>query len=251
MVRFMFSSAIKVDDNDLGEQKQLFKMRPKNIDLYGSAISYKNVRLDLVNQKINSKSKKLTAPLKLSRVSHKLIEGPQINYDLDSEEELDDINGENVANDDFSDEDAEPQHAEDLYEEGWIVDDDDFEQLSETSYEDNDDGERIPKDLNRFQLKRNNAKRLYEARKAMVSGKKLIMIEICNKGSEGADQAEKPFNISTNLEQFQAVSFMQPSNSFPIKPKPSKIAKQETPKKSKRKLEDHIIDKILEKAEIV
>ena len=43
-----------------------------------------------------------------------MIEGLQINYDLDSEEELDDLNGENVANDDFSDEDAEPQHAEDI-----------------------------------------------------------------------------------------------------------------------------------------
>ena len=75
-------------------------MRPKNIDLHDSCISYKNVRLDLVQQKLSSKSKKMPAPIKLSRHSYKMIDAPNLDYDQDSEEEFDDLNGEVIGGDD-------------------------------------------------------------------------------------------------------------------------------------------------------
>lgn len=239
------SRAFKVDDNDLVGQRSLYKMRPKNIDLHDSCISYKNVRLDLVQQKLSSKSKKMPAPIKLSRHSYKMIDAPNLDYDQDSEEEFDDLNGEVIGGDDQSDQ--ESADAEDLYDEGFIVRDDDFEELSETSYEDMEDGSKILKDQNRFQLKRENAKRLNEARRAMVRQKNLVMIEIFNKGSSTTDHCLKS-NILTNLQGYEAVSFTD--KSFPLKyEKKNQIS--DSAKKSKKKTEDHIIDKILDIAEIV
>ena len=84
-------------------------------------------------------------------MSYKKIEldTGSIDYDQDSEEEYDDMNGENLAAlEEFSDD--EDAYAHDLFDDGFIIADDDYAQLSETSYENLDDGERMPKNLNRY-----------------------------------------------------------------------------------------------------
>ena len=115
------------------------------------------------------------------------------------------MNGENLAAlEEFSDD--EDAYAHDLFDDGFIIADDDYEQLSETSYENLDDGERMPKNLNRYQLKKENARRLNAQRKAMVSQKNLIIIELCDRGSKQTENAKKPMNILTNLQDFEAIS---------------------------------------------
>ena len=41
----------------------------------------------------------------------------------------------------------------------------------------------------------------------MVSQKNLIIIELCDRGSKHTENAKKPMNILTNLQDFEAVSF--------------------------------------------
>ena len=56
----------------------------------------------------------------------------QLNYDQDSEEEWNDLNGENLSEEQVSDQDS---YAHSAVEDGFIVGDDDF---SDTSFDDED-----------------------------------------------------------------------------------------------------------------
>jgi hypothetical protein len=138
LIRTIFGNKHKIE-NYL-EKPNLFIQKGKNIDLHDSAITYNNVKLDQIKQTLNSKSKSKIPKKIVSRNPFQKLDG--INYDIDSEDEFDDMQGEALNLDEDS-EDSE-QNASDLYEEGFIVNNDDFDALSETSYEDFYDGEKIP-----------------------------------------------------------------------------------------------------------
>ena len=85
-----------------------------------------------------------------------------LRYDQDSEDEWDDLNGENLSDGLGSENDG--SQCQSLIDEGFIVSDDSV--LSDTSFCDEDeDASRIR--LNKL-LKRENIKRLREKRKALV-----------------------------------------------------------------------------------
>jgi len=102
-----------------------------------------------------------------------------INYEADSEDEWNDLEGEDV--DDDGEEDEDDSDDSGCIRDGWIVDDD--EVLSDTSQEDSDfEGRSIVKTLSKRKqemgMKRENRRRLEERRNALLKARAGARIEI-------------------------------------------------------------------------
>ena len=90
-----------------------------NIEIWDSNLAYSSYVLENTTKLVNGRNPFLQN------------NSGQINYDIDSEEELADLMGENIGEEDLS-VNQEPEASE-LYEEGFIVDSDISEEDSEES----------------------------------------------------------------------------------------------------------------------
>ena len=142
------------------EQLKLTGMRrSKNIDIHDSYMSFVAMpRAKLFENYKKPNDIKLWECTKLNPRSPFTMDDEILNYDQDSEEEYNDFAGEAVSSNDGEEDDDDNQS---LYDEGFIIADDDFDEFSDTDLDDNE----------RAQVKRmkkSNILQLRERRLAMV-----------------------------------------------------------------------------------
>jgi hypothetical protein len=126
-----------------------------------------------------------------------------INYDQNSEDEWNDMLGENLSDEQESEQDSIAHSA---VEEGFIVGDDDF---SDTSFVDSDEANLAHKRIELI-LKRENRNRLLETRKAIAAQVKDV--EVCFTREEKykaciLNDYEFTFRLFHNLDNDVAVDF--------------------------------------------